>query len=373
MKASVITLHTVDNYGSAMQTYATQQVLKKCGCEVEFVDYWRKDNLPRSKAEKLLEGNTLKKLKPIWGLNNFTRSAAVSVLEKMLKSKKSPMWQFLEKNVSMTQKQYCSFEELLADTPAADAYVTGSDQVWNSIWNNGIDKAYFLDYAPEGKPRIAFSANIGRESLDADEIAPTKALLDKYKAISVREKSAVELLASMGIKSTLILDPTLMLEPAEWRALAAPVNVDKPYVLVYQLNPNPEMDDYSIKLAKKKGWEVVRIGFGNSDKGKADKCIMLPSVEEFLGLFCHASCVLTDSFHATAFSLNLGTDFISILPGRFGTRIESILKLTGTENRLLKSYDDFDVADAQINKTHVQEIFANERIKGYSFLKEALD
>lgn len=34
MKASVITLHTVNNYGSAMQTYATQKVLEKIGSQV---------------------------------------------------------------------------------------------------------------------------------------------------------------------------------------------------------------------------------------------------------------------------------------------------------------------------------------------------
>lgn len=67
MKASVITLHTVDNYGSVMQTYATQQILKKCGYDVEFVDYWRKDNLPVNRAEKMLESSTLQKLKPLWG------------------------------------------------------------------------------------------------------------------------------------------------------------------------------------------------------------------------------------------------------------------------------------------------------------------
>ena len=54
MKASVITLHTVDNYGSVMQTYATQKVLNKLGFDVEFVDYWRKDNLPEYRAEKIL-------------------------------------------------------------------------------------------------------------------------------------------------------------------------------------------------------------------------------------------------------------------------------------------------------------------------------
>ena len=61
MKASVITLHTVDNYGSVMQTYATQQIFKKLGYDVEFVDYWRKDNLPTQRAAKLLESNTLQK------------------------------------------------------------------------------------------------------------------------------------------------------------------------------------------------------------------------------------------------------------------------------------------------------------------------
>ena len=65
MKASVITLHTVDNYGSVMQTYATQQILKKCGYDVEFVDYWRRDNLPQSRAERMLEGSTLQVKAPV--------------------------------------------------------------------------------------------------------------------------------------------------------------------------------------------------------------------------------------------------------------------------------------------------------------------
>ena len=101
------------------------------------------------------------------------------------------MWIFLEKRVQMTRMRYSTFDELMGTPPAADVYITGSDQVWNSIWNQGIDKAYFLDFAPKDKPRIAFSASIGRESLDADEVPETKVLLKKYKAISVREQSAV--------------------------------------------------------------------------------------------------------------------------------------------------------------------------------------
>ena len=372
MKASVITLHTVDNYGSAMQTYATQKVLEKCGCDVEFVNYWRKDNLPRYRAVQLLESSTLQKFKSIWGISRFTRNVTVFLLEKLLENRKSPMWIFLKKNVRLTRRMYSSFEELINNPPIADVYITGSDQVWNSIWNKGIDRAYFLDFAPEGKARIAFSASIGRESLDVDEIPETTRLLKQYKAISVREQSAVELLDSIGIDSTLILDPTLMLDAEDWRKLAAPVNKGKSYLLIYQLNPNPQMDDYAEQFAKRKGWEVLRIGFGLSDRNKTGKCVMLPSVEEFLGLFCEASCVLTDSFHATAFSLNLGTDFISVLPGRFGTRITSILKLTNTECRLLTNYTNFDILDNKIDKEEIQRILAGERNKGLDFLKKAL-
>lgn len=372
MKASVITLHTVDNYGSVMQTYATQQILRKCGYDVEFVDYWRRDNLPQSRAERMLEGSTLQKLKPLWGINNFTRKATVSILKSVLEKQRSPMWRFLKEKVQLTKVRYYSYEELEANPPVADVYITGSDQVWNSIWNQGIDRSYFLDFAPAGKPRIAFSASIGREQLDTEEIPETKRLLEKYSAISVREQSAVELLASMDIESTLVLDPTLMLEAEEWRKLATKQKREKPYILIYQLNPNPQMDQYAGQLAQKRGWDVIRIGFGRSDRRKGGKCVMLPSVEEFLGLFCDAVCVLTDSFHATAFSLNLGTDFISVLPGRFGTRIESITKLTRTENRILTSYDDLTVVDRSIDEKNVQNIFTVERKKSFDFLKKAI-
>ena len=368
----MITLHTVDNYGSVMQTYATQQILKKCGYDVEFVDYWRRDNLPQSRAERMLEGSTLQKLKPLWEINNFTRKATVSILKSVLEKQRSPMWRFLEEKVQLTKVRYCSYEELEANPPVADVYITGSDQVWNSIWNQGIDRSYFLDFAPAGKPRIAFAASIGREQLDTEEIPETKRLLEKYSAISVREQSAVELLASMDIKSTLVLDPTLMLEAEEWRKLATKQKREKPYILIYQLNPNPQMDQYAEQLAQKKNWEIIRIGFGRSDHRKGGKCVMLPSVEEFLGLFCDAACVLTDSFHATAFSLNLGTDFISVLPGRFGTRIESITKLTRTENRILTSYDDLTVVDRSIDEKNVQNIFTVERKKSFDFLKKAI-
>lgn len=372
MKADVITLHTVDNYGSAMQTYATQEVLKKLGCEVEIIDYWRENNLPEHRAQQMLDTSLMQKLKPIWGKNHKTETTAIKCIQWYLEHHVSPMWKFLEDNVNLSKKRYTSFDELKADPPEADVYITGSDQVWNSIWNDGIDRSYFLDFAPKDKPRIAFSASIGRAEFCDDEIPETKALLQKYSAISVREESAVELLKSIDIESQLILDPTLMLSRNEWRKVAKGRKKRKPFLLIYQLNPNPEMDQFAIGLAKKKGWEVIRVGFGRSDRQKPGNCIMSPSVEEFVGLLFQAKCVLTDSFHATAFSLNLGTDFISVRPPRFTTRIESVLQLTGQEQRLLDDYKNFDIADRAIDKKHVKKVLDHERKAGMEWLANAL-
>ena len=43
MKISLITLHCVDNYGSLLQTYATQKSLEQMGHEVEIIYYIRPD------------------------------------------------------------------------------------------------------------------------------------------------------------------------------------------------------------------------------------------------------------------------------------------------------------------------------------------
>ena len=282
------------------------------------------------------------------------------------------MWKFLENHVNLSEKRYTSIDELKEDPPKADVYITGSDQVWNSIWNDGIDRSFFLDFVPNGKKKIAFSASIGRTEFDKNEISITKELLQKYSAISVREDSAVELLQSIGIDSQLILDPTLMLTREEWEKVSKKGKTTKPFLMVYQLNPNPEMDHYAVNLAREKGWDVIRVGFGRSDKKKPGKCVMTPSVEAFVGMFFQTECVLTDSFHATAMSLNIGTDFITVKPKKFSTRIESILKLTGSENRLLENYRDYSILDKQLDFDDISKIICERRIDGFRWLREAL-
>ena len=365
MKVDIITLHNINNYGSVLQTYATQKVFESLGYRTEVIDYCRKNNLPSYLANEVLNRNLrLQKIAFLWKNNKLIKKLLIKLITLRIKHKDTPMSLFLSANVNLTPKHYTSYSELKNNPPIADIYVTGSDQVWNSLYNGGIDKAYYLGFAPEDKFKIALAASFGNAEVSSAEKKMIYPLLSKYQAISVRESSAVALLKTMEVDSKLVLDPTLLLTSNEWKK----IDIGKPivndnYLLIYQLNANNKMDEYAKKLAKKLNLKLIRFGFNHSDKNKTGYCIMHPSVEQFINLFSNASYVLTDSFHATAFSLNFGIRFTSVLPPKFGTRIESILKLTKTEDRLLSNFNDFSSAKKSINSVEVQQILNDERKK----------
>ena len=65
-KVALITLHTVSNYGSCLQTFATQKIFESLGWEVEVIDYYRADNLPEYAVEKAFMGRRMQKFQGVW-------------------------------------------------------------------------------------------------------------------------------------------------------------------------------------------------------------------------------------------------------------------------------------------------------------------
>lgn len=372
MKLSVITLHTVNSYGSVLQTYATQQVLEGMGHRVEFVDYWRKDNRGRHAVDKALASDSMQRYRRLWD-RPVLRQAVRLPLWLMLRRKHAPMWRFVRRRIHLTPRRYDSPQQLLDAPPQADAYLTGSDQVWNSVWNQGLEKPYFLDYAPAGKPRIAFSASIGREALSREEVAEMRPLLRRYNFLSLREQSGVELVRAMGLPARQVADPTLLLGPEDWRRIALATGEKAPYLLLYQLNHNPRMDAYARALAAREGLRLIRLSYGyGGRRGAGEKLLVCPPVERLLGYFLEADCVLTDSFHATAFALNFGRPFVAVPPARFATRIESILAWTGTQRHLLRDFDDFSIAGLPLDTAGIAARLETARQATRDFLREAL-
>lgn len=363
MKVAIMTLHFVNHYGSLLQTYATCRLFEKLGHTTEVVDYIRPNNT--DEMQGIMEG--LKKK----GRRNPLFSAAY-VLTKRLENRKREKFSrdFLQNNVSLTSR-YQTYQDLLNAPPEADVYCTGSDQVWNSEYNGGYLPEYFLEFAPSGKKRIAFSASIGMDRFPEAEYAQTRDSLMKYSAISVREASAQSILKKMGLSQTVqVLDPTLCLSKQDWMPLIAPRKVRKPYVLLYKLNDAPELERFVEELSERKGLQIIRVSYYLNHFKNQGKMIYSPSVGDFLSLINYADCVVTDSFHAVAFSINFSKDLYAFYPGQYSTRIESILKLTGAEHRAVNTPG---YADRPINYEYVNQVLNKERERAETFIRQALD
>ena len=60
---------------------------------------------------------------------------------------------------------YSTAQELTANGPKADVYMTGSDQVWGPMEDCTYDPVYRLTFAPEGAKKVAYAASFGSTEL----------------------------------------------------------------------------------------------------------------------------------------------------------------------------------------------------------------
>lgn len=358
IKIDIITLHAVQNYGSVLQALATQELLKQYGCDVTIIDYIREDVRYKNLVKKWSGGNPIK---------------ALAIFPTILRWKKV-FQSFTKQYLNLSKETYTSSDDFRNYPLKADVYCTGSDQVWNSQWNQGILPCLYLDFIPADKYKFAFSASFGQSRLSEDEVKRTKAYLEQYNKISVREREAKTILEKQyHIKNSVhLVDPTLCVSGDFWRRYETNKEIKSEYILVYNLNRSKEFDKYAVELAKRTGLRLVRFCTRYDQFYRPGKSILVPKVFDFIGLIDHAKYVLTDSFHATAFSLNLHTEPICVYPKEFGGRLESILQLTNQLQRHICDYDDFDVVNRTVDFNYVDKILKKERAKAKEFIEEIL-
>ncbi len=365
MKVSYITLHYISNYGSVLQTYATQEVFNKIGVEAECVDYVR-DNCSSSlkRALNCYEEN--------FSNNSFAKKAIYCLYYMLGDVKRNSVFsRFIQQHIKLSAK-YGTYDELVANPPQADIYCTGSDQTWNSVYNGGIEPAYYLQYAPKNKRKIALAASFGTEMICDGEFDKIKSFIHEYDHISVRELSAKKILDDMDYPSAkLILDPTLLISRDEWKKLFEKTKyANRKYLLVFALNKNPAIDRAAEKLSEQFGLPIVRVSFSMKDVMKKN-IEYIPSVGKLLSMIDRAEYVLTDSFHGTAFSLNFEKQVFVVYPEQHSTRLKSILEITENLHRVI-SAENFNVADiAPIQYKNTSKIINENRKSGFDFVKVA--
>jgi hypothetical protein len=336
MKIALVTTQNANNYGAIFQAFALQQALSRFG-DVDIINY---DNRHIGISFDLV------RVKPtVHGLLGMGKDIVRLVPRyKVIKKFKC----FIQNNMVLT-KRVSAQELLLGELSQYDAYVAGSDQIWNPacISNNSvIDPIYFLNFAPNKARKLSYASSIGGYQLSIDEKENFKGLLDDFHTISVRERDTQKLLQEvLGKDVHHVLDPTLLLSKEEWleavRVKEGQYKEEK-YILLYTV-PKVSLIRKAVDyFAKKTGLKVVAIDQGISAGANVDRVIRDAGPVDFIQLFANAEFVITDSFHGTCFSLNFGIPFLAISHGVHSNRVESLLSLVGLQHRLVKTEEDFN-------------------------------
>lgn len=356
MKVAVISRHYIINYGSLLQTLATQEVIRQLGHDPIIIDYVRFDE-HFSRVER---ANI--QLKPHYNNNVIKRCIYLMLREpeNVVAGKKF----FKERKKYLNLSDYYEFfDELKNKPPLADVYITGSDQVWGPMAAGAYDPAYFLSFLDNEK-RVAYAASFGRTQKEFSQkvIESFKDWLGKYSTVLVREISAQTLCTDIGIDSKIVLDPTLLLSAKEWRRVLSIRDslISQKYVMVYQVHNDKRLNRYAIKYAKEHKMLLVRVSPFLHQMTRGGKFVYCPTISDFVNLLSHATCLITDSFHGTAFAINFNVPFIEVMPNNStGTRNESILDLCGLKDRIL--INDDDVAEKPIDFSTANNFLEKQR------------
>lgn len=362
----MITIFDNPNFGTYLQALALGVVLKNMGASVEVIHYER----------------------PVWHVYSKFRKKTkfletLRYLKSVLRGRNADIQRFrcrkfVGKRLSIT-KPYYSYDELVKNPPMADIYLTGSDQVWNVIHNHGVDKSFYLGFVPAGKPKYAYAASIGMDSIPNEFVEETKFLLSQYKAISVRENSNVDLLKQIGIESRQVLDPTLLLSADDWNSYACDFDDYEPYVLVYSVESKDrdrEVGAIARKIADLKNFKVYEVSYGGPSKQIpfCDKHFFYSTPDLFLSLIRKASYIVGSSFHITAFAINFSKPFISVVPDRFSSRIDSLLSLTNLSNRKISDVKDLtdEIINDAVDFSSANKYLSDQKLVSFNFIKNIL-
>ncbi len=322
MNILIITLHSINNPGSALQAFALNRFLMNQKIDNEIIDY----RPSYSKKGK----NKFK-----WFLRTLF------FLPKYLSANRKYA-RFMEENMCLTARTYSSYSQLKENPPIADIYMTGSDQLWNPYYDCGQDDSYYLKFVKEGR-KMAYSTSVGKDELTNDEENSLLEKISDFKAIAVREKSTYNaLFKKLSIPLKWVCDPVFLLDAEEYNKFITPNRYGN-YAVVYLSKRSQLLEKVISEVRSKYGLRIIQAG-GYVKRCSCDDLISPVGPEEFLSLLYHSKLVISSSFHATAFSLIFNKNFVSILPDGNGDRIVSLLNLLELEWKLIKKEEDIRMA-----------------------------
>ncbi|BDZ64535.1 polysaccharide pyruvyl transferase family protein [Agromyces mangrovi Wang et al. 2018] len=369
-------LHT--NYGGILQAYALQRVIRELGHEVV-----TDTTTPASLRRRL----------------RFRYWALRRAVRRMLPLRFDWAWRAghevarRQRRFEATRLRQGRFvERAWSDRARArlarrfDTFLVGSDQVWRAYYT--VVPRYLFDVLPggDGGPRrVSYAASFGVDDLseysDAARVE-SASLLRRFDAVSVRERSGVRICSDeFAVRAERHVDPTMLLAPADYRALAvdAADAVGDPAVLVFRLDESDDLDAVESAIAGRLGLSTRTLLPGSppstysayaEDPAAYDR----PSVERWLAEFSSAEFIVTDSFHGCVFAILFNRPFVAYANARRGSaRFDTLLEVFDLRHHLVEAADDpIDDRVFDPDWESVNRILAEERSNALAYLGRVL-
>lgn len=323
MKIALLNLPLDNNYGGYLQRYALMKTLQGMGHSVEHVFLVNDTRINMVKYLILYIKGIVKK----YIYHKIEHIDADIRKMKVYDRKMSSVYTYYEKQICHTKICY-NVRDLKKICTNFDIFVVGSDQVWRKDmtasslgWQN-----YLLEFLNNTKvKKIAYGASFGIDKTNYTKSEKRKfaELYSQFDAVSVREKSAISLLAQMGCKRPIpvqVLDPTLLLDKQCYIDLFKNRTVlsnSKNKIFCYVLDANEDIN------------RIIQL---KSKEMNLDCCFMDIATEDFnlplwLQSFFESTYIITDSYHGVVFSIIFNKPFLFCGNERRGNnRIESLFE-----------------------------------------------
>lgn len=356
MRIGILTFHCAYNFGAVLQCYALKEYLSFLGHETYVINY--SPSYLATKKAKYRFRNIISRHPII----NIKKQIKILIYRRMFNK-----YQSFENRYLHLTKCISESDRLDEITHDLDFIIIGSDQIWNKQYN-GNDLVWYGEFKGAIPSKIiTYAASAGNNHNLSIETSQITEKLGKLKSVMVRENELNNLLSNY-INSDCVLDPSLMVPAFFWEKFynLLPVNRKK-YIVTYRAREDENVFRIAKDLAKQLNADIITTNFGENDF-KSDYKHKTLGPDEFVSLIKHACCVVTTSFHGTAFSIITQTPFYTLrLNDNADGRVENLLNSVGLMDRLIDknsnpTYSTIDFKKVN-DKLEVLRTLSQEKLK----------
>jgi hypothetical protein len=340
----IMTYHYYNNHGTVLQAMALQQAIEGlAGYHCEIIDYRTADPDIISAFSGISYNQ-----EPLIESGEYL--SAYERYKDELSRRAQMFGTFQKKYLKCSEKEY-DRNSLMQSPPQYDIYVSGGDQIWNTINRRYMQNAPYMLHFTHSKNKIAYGCGMCKYALYPYIVDfQYMPLLKEYRTIMVREESGYHSLSRyLDNVDGLVLDTSLLLETSHYDGMLEPPDADmlgrsidlsSPFIFVYNLDRHESKFFEALAEMSKKLKRRVFVVSSDIPPDTVDgniTILLAIGPAQWLWLIKNADLVLTNSFHGIIFSILYRKWFAAVKPD---ARKITLLKMLGfTGKRIFDTFE----------------------------------